>query len=116
MQHEDKKIEATQEAQAQASELPPNTCTLDEPLPRGTGAIDQVTLRKPKSGELRGLNLQDLLQLDVNTLQKLLPRISNPTLTEQDVAALDPADLVQLGTIAVGFFIPKEKAPASLLA
>lgn len=98
------------------TKLPDNTCTLDEPLHRGKTTIEHVTLRRPKTGELRGLNLQDLLQLDVNALQKLLPRISNPSLTTQEVAELDPADLVQLGTVAISFFIPKAQTPASLTA
>ncbi len=109
-------MENTDTDTATETKLPANSCLLDEPLQRGNTTIDLVTLRKPKTGELRGLSLQDLLQLDVNALQKLLPRISTPTLTEQDVAALDPADLVQLGTIAVGFFIPKGQIPGSLNA
>ena len=40
-------------------------------------------------------------------LQKVLPRITTPTLTEQDVANIDPADLVQLGGIFAGFLMPK---------
>lgn len=85
------------------------TIQLDQPIERGDTTIAEVQLRKPQSGELRGLNLSDLLQLDVNALHKLLPRITQPTLTEQDVAALDPADLVALGTGAAGFFIPKDQ-------
>lgn len=83
--------------------------TLDTPLKRGDKAITDIRLRKPMSGELRGLSLTDVLQLDVSALHKLLPRISDPTLTEQEVSQLDPADLVQLGTEVVGFFITKGK-------
>ena len=80
---------------------------LDEPIKRGDQVIDVITLRKPRSGELRGLSLQDVLQLDVNSLKKLLPRISAPTLTEQDVDNMDPADLVQLGSEVAGFLVAK---------
>ncbi|WP_153075774.1 phage tail assembly protein [Paraburkholderia bonniea] len=85
----------------------PNTCTLDTPLKRGEQVITKVTLRKPDAGELRGTSLSDLVSLDVAALQKVLPRVSTPTLTEIDVARMDPADLVQLGGIFVGFLMPK---------
>jgi hypothetical protein len=85
----------------------PNQHTLDTPLARGSQTISAVTLRKPKSGELRGVSLSDLVSLDVGALSKVLPRVSTPTLTEQDIANLDPADLVMLGGIFVGFLTPK---------
>lgn len=87
----------------------PNTHVLDTPLERGEGrqAITAITLRKPRSGELRGVSLSDLVSLDVAALSKVLPRISTPTLTEFDVANIDPADLVQLGGIFASFLMPK---------
>lgn len=87
----------------------PNTITLDEPIKREGGNITTISLRKPKSGELRGLQLVDLLQLDVNALQKLLPRITEPSITEQEARRLEPSDLVQLGTEVVLFLAPKDK-------
>jgi hypothetical protein len=81
--------------------------SLDQAVTRGEQTIDKITLRKPSAGELRGVALTDLLQLDVAALQKVLPRISTPTLTEQDVARMDPADLVQMGTAVAGFLLPK---------
>ncbi|MDR5776677.1 MULTISPECIES: phage tail assembly protein [unclassified Caballeronia] len=84
-----------------------NTHTLDTPLVRGEQTITTVTLRKPKSGELRGVSLSDLVNLDVAALSKVLPRISTPTLTEHDVANIDPADLVELGGIFAGFLMSK---------
>ncbi len=85
----------------------PATHTLDTPLVRGNQTITSITLRKPKSGELRGVSLSDLVSLDVVALSKVLPRISSPMLTEVDVANIDPADLVQLGGIFAGFLMPK---------
>ncbi|MFM0699536.1 phage tail assembly protein [Paraburkholderia sediminicola] len=92
---------------AGATEKDPNTHTLDFPIVRGKQTITAVTLRRPESGELRGTSLSDLVNLDVSALQKVLPRISTPTLTEMDVAKIDPADLVQLGGIFMGFLMPK---------
>lgn len=84
-----------------------NTVTLDTPIQRGDTTIASITLRRPKAGELRGVALTDLLQLDVTALQTVLPRISAPMLLKQDVAELDPADLVQLGTKVAAFLLPK---------
>lgn len=83
---------------------PANTVTLETPITRGEQTIEQITLRKPKTGELRGIALADLLRLDVTALQTLLPRISVPTLTTADIANLDPADCLALGAEVVGFF------------
>jgi hypothetical protein len=87
------------------------TITLDTPIQRGDETITALTLRKPASGELRGCTLTDLLQMDVSALQRVLPRITTPTLTEQDVARMDPADLLQLGTEVSGFLLPKAVKP-----
>lgn len=38
---------------------------LDQPIKRGDTEITSVTIRKPKSGELRGVRLQVLLEMDV---------------------------------------------------
>ncbi|GHD59833.1 phage tail assembly protein [Jeongeupia chitinilytica] len=83
------------------------TIELDEPIKRGDQIIASITLRKPNSGALRGLNLTDVMQINVSALKTLLPRISDPTLTEADVDKLDPADLLQLGTEVAGFLVPK---------
>lgn len=88
--------------------------TLDEPLKRGEQTITSVSVRKPASGELRGVALSDLLNLEVNAVIKVLPRVTSPSLTEQEIARLDPADLVQLGSKVAGFLLPKSvRAEAS---
>ena len=86
----------------------PNTETLDTPIKRGNSEITEVTLRKPSAGELRGVSLAELLQMKVDALQTVLPRITNPILHKQDMATLDPADLVNMGTVVVGFLLTKE--------
>lgn len=88
--------------------ITPNTITLDTPIKRGDQTITAISLRKPNAGELRGLNLTDLLQMDVSALQRVLPRISSPSLTEVDVSGMDPADLLQCGSVVAGFLLPKD--------
>lgn len=94
-----------------------NTVILDTPIRRGTTSIDSITLRKPNSGELRGISLAELLNMDVNSLVKVVPRISTPTLTAVEVTSMDPADLFALGTKVSGFLLQKSmKTDASLVA
>lgn len=81
------------------------TITLDVPIKQGDTEITTVNLRRPTAGELRGLSIADLLQMDVAANIKLLPRISE--LAEHQVTALDPADLTQLASAVAGFFLPK---------
>jgi len=79
--------------------------TLAEPIVRGENKITSLILRKPKAGELRGLTLQDLLTSDVAAIITLVPRISDPILTNAEAAQLDPADLAEIGGVIRGFFL-----------
>lgn len=92
-----------------------NLVPLDTAIKRGEQKITSLELRKPSAGELRGVHLGDLLHLDVNSLIKVIPRISIPTLTEHEVAAMDPADLLAVGTKVAGFLLSNAaKKEASL--
>jgi hypothetical protein len=86
--------------------------TLDTPIMRGELTIDVIEVRKPKSGALRGLSLSALLNLDYGALETLLPRITTPILSKQDVAELDPSDLTQLGSEVMDFLLPKDAKAA----
>lgn len=84
--------------------------TLITPIPRkGQDDVKSVSLRKPTAGELRGAKLTDLLQMDVNALIKVLPRVTEPALLDMEVAGLDPADLLSLGGQLVGFFVTPDQ-------
>lgn len=83
------------------------TITLDQPIKRGETMLASITLRKPRAGELRGLTLEELLKTDVTTILKLLPRISDPILIDEEVNAMDPADLTECGGAIRGFFMTK---------
>jgi len=85
----------------------PNTVTLSEPPTVDGKKVTKVTLRKPNSGELRGLNLANIMQMDVSTMIRLLPRITTPPLDEAQVAALPPEDLMDLASRTVVFFARK---------
>ena len=83
------------------------TVDLMEPIERGEKTIDQLTIRKPRAGELRGLALADVIGLEITALLKLIPRISEPVLTDDDCQNLDPADLTEIGGTIRGFFMTK---------
>ena len=97
----------TENTPAAAPAVDTRTVTLDQPLKRGETEVTTITLRRPKAGELRGLNLRTLSELDYTALESLLPRITTPMLSKQDVAELDPSDLMQLGAEVVDFLLPK---------
>ncbi|MDG9854129.1 phage tail assembly protein [Pseudomonas nitroreducens] len=105
-----------QSAAPQEEAIPDNVVVLDTPILRGATKIDRVTLRKPAAGELRGLHMASLLQMDVASLMKLLPRISSPGITEPEAAAMDPADLLACGSKVSGFLLQKREKVAYLLA
>lgn len=77
--------------------------TLSNPIKRGDKEIVDITLRKPNTGSLRGCSLSGLLTADVDQVVKILPRISDPVLTELDIEALDVKDLIQCAGEIVTF-------------
>ena len=79
--------------------------TLSEPIERASGPITELTLRKPKAGELRGLKVEDLFATDVNALMLLIPRISSPTLIGDEVGQLETEDLIEVAGAVKGFFM-----------
>lgn len=81
---------------------------LETTIVRGDQKIKEVTVTKPNAGALRGTSVSALIQMDVNALIVVLPRVTTPTLTTADVAAMDPVDLCALGVEVAGFFLPKE--------
>ncbi|GJC04144.1 phage tail assembly protein [Aeromonas hydrophila] len=82
--------------------------TLDTPIQRGESTLNSLIIRSPKkAGHLRGLNTMDIVQMNVDTLIKLLPRITD--LTEKEVNDMDPADLLKAGVVVVGFLMASQQ-------
>lgn len=82
------------------------TVTLENPIKRGEQSVEQVTLMKPNAGTLRGVSLAAVANSEVDALIKVLPRMTAPMLTEQEIAALDLPDLIALAGKVVGFLSP----------
>ncbi len=85
------------------SEKTEATVKLDSPIKRGDTTITEIMLRKPQSGALRGTRLQAVMEMDVASMMTVIPRISTPTLTPQEMADLDPADLAAMSVEVVLF-------------
>lgn len=86
------------------------TVTLEEPIVRPGGQrIESITIRKPMGGALRRVTLSDLLSLNTDALQTVLPRVTEPPLLKPDFDLIDPVDLIKLGTELVSFFVPKKE-------
>ncbi|EFE5082962.1 TPA: phage tail assembly protein [Escherichia coli] len=81
------------------------TIQLDTPIKRGKTEITEIVLRKPQSGALRGTRLQAIM--DVNAMMTVIPRISSPALTAQEIAEMDPADLTAMSVEVVTFLLKK---------
>lgn len=88
------------------------TVTLSQPVQRDMSAIAAIDVQKPSTGSLRGLALTDVIRMDVNAMLKLLPRVTQPALLPDEVAALDPADLTALAGTVASFFVSAEQLKA----
>lgn len=84
---------------------------LEQPIERGEQKIATLQLRKPGSGELRGLSLTQLLAMNVDELIRLVPRITMPPITEAEAEALDPADLTACALEVADFLMPAARKP-----
>lgn len=79
------------------------TLKLERGIGRGEKTLDSVQLREATAGDMRGLKLLDVLQFDVDALAKLLPRISQPALVEQEVYQFTMTDLAGVMNIMADF-------------
>jgi len=88
------------------------TINLDTPIQRDGQTISAIELRKPAAGELRGLSMLGLLQMDVEAVATLLPRISTPMVSKPEALQMDPADLLAVGIAVAGFLQQKAETTA----
>jgi len=82
---------------------------LTTPVTIGKDKVSEITLREPSPGELRGVKLSNLLQLDVATVITVLPRVTTPYLDEGTVSKLPMKDFTKLGTTLMGFFVDADE-------
>lgn len=85
------------------------TVNLTQFIARGSDVITAVAVRKPDVGALRGLKMTDVLQMDVNAMLLVLPRVTEPALLPAEVASMDPADFLTLSGTLVSFFMTPDQ-------
>lgn len=91
--------------------IEPQFVTLSEPVKRGETVIEKVEIKRPTVGALRGLQMATVQMQDVNALLKLLPRITEPSLTPDEVAALELCDFTELANrVSVFLMTPAQRA------
>lgn len=81
---------------------------LVKPVIRKNSEIKEVTVTEAmqQTGSLRGLKLYDVMTSDVDSLIKLLPRVTSPALTESEVSLLDVRDFAELSKEVADFLAP----------
>ena len=78
---------------------------LSEPVKREGGEdIAEVRLVEPRAGQLRGVKLTELVQMDTDAVLTVLPRITKPHLSQVECDGLHPRDVFRLGQEVVLFF------------
>lgn len=77
---------------------------LTKPLTFGETTTTELILRRPTAGDLRGIKMQAIGELEVDTVLKLAQRLSTTPLAPTTLDDLDPADLLVLGAEIAGFF------------
>ena len=85
--------------------------TLIKPIKRSGGDITSVTITEVlhQAGSLRGLKVYDVLTSGYDALAILLPRVTSPALTSDEVARMHTWDLCQLANAVVDFLQPNSE-------
>lgn len=89
------------------------TVILTKPLTYGNNKIMELSFRRPSAGDLRGLKLSGLSEMDVDLILKLSARTSTTVVTEAQLYELDPADFIAVATEIVGFFGDAAPSPTT---
>lgn len=79
---------------------------LEVPIKRQGGDITELKVMKPLGGDLKGLSLKNLVEMDALSVQVLLPRITVPTLIQAEANNLDLVDLTNCASVVYDFLHP----------
>lgn len=74
----------------------------------GIGEVKEIVLAAPKVSQLKGIKMLDILQGDGDAVAKLIPRISKPAISPEDLDKLHPSDFSSIFQAILGFFVPAE--------
>lgn len=87
--------------------------TLSKPVGKGDGKTTDIELREPTAGDLRGVAMVDVYQMDVSAYDTLLPRITKPTLTKEQIGQMSMSDISELMGEVIGFLEPEKSSKTS---
>ena len=80
------------------------TITLATAITVGDKEINELIMRNPKGGDLRGLALSDVLRSDMDAIKTLLPRIvTNFVVLPEHIDNMDLNDLTAVYSGIAGF-------------
>lgn len=82
--------------------------TLQNPIIRDGKPVSEIELTAPTGAHLRGVSLLDLLRLDTSAVVEVVPRISQPRLTKQEISSMSAPDLVDLASATASFLTRAE--------
>ena len=82
--------------------------TLNNPLLYGGEENYTFAVRKPMGLDLAGTNMTDVMQQNVTTLSRLLPKISTPVILSKSISTMDMQDIQLIG-VAVSIFFTSAK-------
>ena len=92
------------------------TAILENPIKRGEMQIIEVQIRKPNVGTLRNLSLQDVLKWEINAVNTVLTRVTQPALNVAELNAMDVSDYTTLTVELTSFLVSAEaKSQAALM-
>jgi hypothetical protein len=87
--------------------MPPKTLKLYSSIVRGENQLTEITLFKPNVAAMRSVSLNALLNMQVDAIAEMLPRISDPKLLPVEIEKMDCVDLLQAGVMIASFFLPE---------
>ena len=92
------------------------TAILENPIKRGDIQITEIQIRKPNVGTLRNLSLQDVLKWEINAVNTVLTRVTQPALNVSELNAMDVSDYTTLTVELTSFLVSAEaKSQAALM-
>lgn len=81
---------------------------LATPITLGNQEIESLYIRRPKPGDLRGLQLGALVNGDTDAMLKLIPRIASPSIPEELVCEqMNAVDLTSITDKVVQYLTVK---------
>lgn len=84
--------------------------TLSKPVGKGDGKTSEIEVREPTAGELRGIAMVDVYQMHVSAFDTLLPRITKPALTKEQIGQMSMHDISELMGAVIGFLEPEKSS------